>query len=45
LHLYRYGIRISAITITQGVELGRPSELSAELEFDAMALQRIHVGG
>lgn len=47
LHLYeqaRLG-ESRSITISQGQELGRPSELQAALQFDGEHLARIRVGG
>lgn len=47
LHLYR-NARLGAVrslAIEQGSELGRPSELMANLQFKGEQLERIHVGG
>lgn len=47
LHIQRHGTvpQNRALRISQGVELGRPSELKAEYDFAGEQLQRIYVGG
>lgn len=47
LHLHRYsGLGASrSLSLEQGIELGRPSELRANLQFEGEQLKRIHVGG